>query len=52
MRIADRARQALVVDTAEHVRDVMDASGFTDIVRADAFLAIDADAVARLDEDE
>ena len=29
----------------------MDASGFTEIIGTDAFLAIDVDAVARLDED-
>ena len=32
----------------ERVRDVMDASGFTELVGPDAFLATDQDAVDRL----
>jgi len=40
----------LLVDVAEDVRDVMDASGFTDLIGADAFLPTDADAGAHLEQ--
>ena len=48
--LADRGIALLVVDVAENVRDVMDASGFTDLIGTDAFLPTDADAVSRLDQ--
>jgi SulP family sulfate permease len=47
---AERGIRMLLVDVAENVRDVMDASGFTALVGADAFLPTDADAVAHLEQ--
>ncbi len=38
----------LLVNVHDDVRDVMDASGFTELVGPDAFLATDEDAVDRL----
>ena len=38
----------LLVNVQERVRDVMNASGFTELVGSDAFLATDEDAVDRL----
>jgi SulP family sulfate permease len=45
-----RARRItlLLVNVADDVRAVMDASGLTDLIGADNFLATDADAVAHL----
>jgi hypothetical protein len=39
----------VVVNVDDDVRDVMDASGLTDLVGRDHFFATDADAVAHLD---
>lgn len=48
-RYRDRGVRLLLVNVDEDVRAVMDASGFTKLVGADAFFAIDADAVAHLE---
>ncbi len=42
----------LLVNVHDQVRDVLDASGFTDAVGPDAYFASDEDAVAHLDERE
>ena len=47
---AEHGIGTLLVDVAENVRDVMDASGFTALVGTDAFLPTDADAVAHLEQ--
>jgi SulP family sulfate permease len=52
-KLAERYRengvQLFLVNVDDDVRDVMDASGLTDLVRRDHFFATDADAVAHLD---
>ena len=48
-RYRDRGIRLLLVNVDEEVRAVMDASGFTTLVRADAFFASDADALAQLE---
>ena len=52
-KIAERYRKQnvrlILVNVADGVRTVMDASGFTDLVGPDAFFATDADAIAHLD---
>jgi len=47
---AEHGIRMLLVDVAENVRDVMDASGFTALVGEDAFLPTDADAVSHLEQ--
>ncbi|HZP27437.1 MAG TPA: sulfate permease [Acidimicrobiia bacterium] len=52
-KIATRYRERdiglILVNVADGVRAVLDASGFTDIVGPDAFFATDADAIAHLE---
>ena len=52
-KIAERYRKQnvrlILVNVSDGVRNVMDASGFTDLVGPDAFFATDADAIAHLD---
>ena len=51
-RLQQRGMRLLLVNVHEQVRDVLDASGFTDAVGLDAYFASDEDAVAHLDERE
>jgi sulfate permease, SulP family len=48
-RYRERGIRLLLVNVEDDVRDVMDASGFTELVGPDRFFATDADAVAHLD---
>ncbi len=48
-RYRERGSRLLLVNVEDDVRDVMDASGFTELVGPDHFFATDADAVAHLD---
>jgi SulP family sulfate permease len=49
-RLRQRRVRLLLVNVHDDVRDVLDASGFTDLVGADAFFASDEDAVAHLED--
>jgi sulfate permease, SulP family len=48
-RYRERAVQLLLVNVDDDVREVMDASGLTELIGPDHFFATDADAVAHLD---
>ena len=48
-RYRDHDVRVLFVNVDDDVRDVMDASGLTELVGPDNFFATDADAVAHLD---
>jgi anti-anti-sigma regulatory factor len=47
-RYRDRGVRLLFVNVDDDVREVMDASGLTELVGPDNFFATDADAVAHL----
>jgi len=49
-RLQQRGVRLLMVNVHEEVREVLDASGFTELVGAAAFFPTDADAVAHLDD--
>ena len=48
-RYRERGVQLLLVNVDDEVREVMDASGLTELIGPDHFFATDADAVAHLD---
>jgi SulP family sulfate permease len=48
-RYAQRGVRLILVNVADGVKLVMDASGFTELVGDDAFFATDSDAIAHLD---
>jgi sulfate permease, SulP family len=49
-RLQQRGMRLLLVNVHDQVRDVLDASGFSDAVGSDAYFDSDEDAVAHLDE--
>jgi SulP family sulfate permease len=48
-RYKDREIRLILVNVSDGVRAVLDASGFTEIVGAEAYFATDADAISHLD---
>jgi anti-anti-sigma regulatory factor len=48
-RYRNRGMRLLLVNVDDDVREVMDASGLTELIGPDHFFATDADAVAHLD---
>jgi sulfate permease, SulP family len=49
LRYREQGVRLILVNVTDGVRAVLDASGFTDLVGADAFFATDAEAIAHLD---